>query len=311
MKRFWVGLLNGLLCLAASLALGLALLLACDWLYRADVRLLKISESAQMTEQAVLENYHAAVRYLAPWNDAEFSLPGLAWSAAGTEYFRRLRLGVLCAYLAGLLAGVGLLALHGTRARLGRKVWNVSGAVTLGLSAAFGVLLALDFNTLFTDVNNTLFGSSWKMYEDLDPIVRLFPESFFVHAAFLMLFVCVAGALLQFAAGYTPAPQEADGPRAEKQPARAAGTRPGADTPAPKNAGVQRAAGAQLSGGPNAARRPGTASPAPARKDASSPAAGGSGAPTVAVGERVPPAAPAQKQVFRLREQPDFRSKKR
>lgn len=211
MKRFWIGLLNGLLCLLVCAALALAGLLACDWLYRADVRLLDIPARSGLAENVILENYHAAVQYLLPWNDAPLELRGLPWSAAGSEYFRRLRICVLCVYMLGMMGGIGLILLHGRRKKLGRKVWNVSGTVTLGLTAALGVLLALDFARLQTAVCNALFGDSWLLYEDLDPIVTIFPQSFFVHAAFFVVFVCVAGSLLQFAAGYTAAPpQKAD-----------------------------------------------------------------------------------------------------
>lgn len=208
-KRFWVGLFNGLCCLAVSVALGLALLLTCDWLFRADVRLLGIPQRSGLEEASILENYHAVTAYLAPWNEEPFALRGLAWSAAGAEYFRRLRIGVLCVYILGLLGGIGLICLHGARRRLGRKIWNISGTITLGLATVFGVFLALDFNWVMSGFCGTLFGESWLLYEDLDPIVTIFHPSFFLHAAFFILFCIVAGSLLQFVAGYTPVVQPA------------------------------------------------------------------------------------------------------
>ncbi len=236
MKRFWVGLLNGLLCLAVCIALGLALVLGCDWLYRADIRLLDIPARSGLTEPVILENYRAAVGYLAPWNDAGFALRGLAWTAAGAEFFRRLRIAVLCTYILGLAGGVGLICLHGARHRLGRKVWNVSGAISLGLVAVLGVLMALDFDRLQQGFCGLLFGDTWQLYEDLDPVVTIFPQSYFVHAGFLLVFLCVAGCLLQFAAGYTPAPAAPKPPRQEapppaKMPQRTTYTAPGRTAP--------------------------------------------------------------------------------
>ncbi len=225
MKRFWVGLLQGLFCLLICVAAGLALLMACDWLYRADIRLLDIPGSSGLDETVILANYRAAVRYLTPWNDANFALEGLSWSVYGAEYFRRLRICVLCIYILGLLGGIGLICLHGARRRLGRRVWNVSGTVTLGLAALIGVLMALDFTRVLTGFCGLALGESWKLYEDVDPIVTLFPQSFFLHAAFFLIFCCVTGSLLQFAAGYSPAGAAAGSAR-KKQPSAAAAKRP-------------------------------------------------------------------------------------
>ncbi len=219
MKRFWVGLANGFFCLLASIALGLAVLLACDWLYRADIRLLDIPQRSGLAEDVILENYHAVTDYLAPWNEEAFALRGMAWSADGAEYFRQLRICVLCIYILGLLGGIGLVCLHGWRRRLGRKVWNVSGTITLGLVALLGVLLALDFDRILAGFCGAVFGESWQLYEDLDPIVTIFHPSFFLHAAFFVIFCCVAGSLLQFVAGYTPVEMTAARPAAQKNAA--------------------------------------------------------------------------------------------
>ena len=209
MKRFLFGLFTGVLCLLVCIALGVALLLGCDWLYRADVRLLDIPERTGLEESFILENYRAAVAYLTPWHDAPFALRGMSWTAMGTEYFRQLRVCVLCVYIAGLLGGIGLLCTRGRRIRAGRGIWHVSGTVSLGLTALLGVLLALDFTRVFAGFCGTVFGESWMLYEDVDPVVTIFPQSYFIHAAFLILFVCAAGGVLQLALGCVPTPRPA------------------------------------------------------------------------------------------------------
>lgn len=222
MKRFWVGFINGLCCLFICIALALAALLSCDWLYRADVRLLDVPQRSGLSEPVIVENYHAVTAYLAPWNEDAFALRGLTWSADGAEYFRQLRVCVLAVYTLGLLGGIGLICLHGARRRLGRKVWNVSGALSLGLVTLCGVLLALDFGGALDGFCSLLFGEHWRLYEDLDPIVTLFHPSFFLHAAFFVLFVCVAGCVMQFAAGYTPAVPAARREKAAAEPKKTA-----------------------------------------------------------------------------------------
>lgn len=227
-KRFWVGLFNGLCCLVVCAALALAVLLSCDWLFRADIRLLDVPQRSGLTEPVIVENYRAVTAYLAPWNEEAFALRGLVWSADGTEYFRQLRICVLSVYALGLLGGIGLICLHGARRRLGRKVWNVSGTLSLGLVTLCGVLLALDFGGVLNRFCGLLFGEHWRLYEDLDPIVTIFHPSFFLHAAFFILFVCVAGCVLQFAAGYAPAVQSVRSAKPEPQ----AAARPSASRPA-------------------------------------------------------------------------------
>ena len=201
MKRVGTGLLNGLLCFLICVATGLAILVGCDLLYRADVRLLNIPKNSGLTEEDILRNYHAAVQYLLPWQEDDFTLRGLPWSADGTEFFRQLRICVLTVWTLGLSAGIWLILLR-RRRRNDRRIWNISGTATLFFAAAAALPMALDFTGTQQVFCRLLFRDSWLLYEDIDPIVTIFPQSYFVHAGFFILFVCVAGSLLQFAAGY-------------------------------------------------------------------------------------------------------------
>ena len=225
MKRVRKGLFSGVLCFFICAAAGLAALVGCDLLYRADVRLLNIPKASGLAEEDILRNYHAAVRYLLPWQEGDFALRGLTWSADGAEFFRQLRICVLAVWALGLSAGVFLILLH--RRGSDRFLWNISGTFTLFFTAVAGAFMALDFTGVQQTVCRLLFRDSWLLYEDLDPIVTIFPQSYFVHAGFFILFVCVAGSLLQFAAG-RPAQPAQERP-AQKQPRTQPTERPAAD----------------------------------------------------------------------------------
>ncbi|GEM_PF-4851856 len=202
MKRLIVGFVQGLLWFVVSLAAGMGIILACDLLYRVDIRLLNIPETTGMTEQMVLDNYQGVTDYLSPLQDGELSLPTLQIGEQSAIFFRQLKVVVLGLYAAALTAAIVIICLQRARKGLGKKLWNISGAVTLTLAASIGVLSGLNFTQLQTFLCDLLFpGGSWRMYEDLDPVVTLFPSAYYLHATAFLLFIAAITGIVQICIG--------------------------------------------------------------------------------------------------------------
>ncbi len=197
-------ILTALVLLAGSIAVPIL----CRPFYYAHIDLLNLEESTGLTREEIKTAYDEMLDYCL--GGSEFSTGVLAWSESGKSHFTDVR-GLFLLDLRLLVVSAVLLAVLLVFARWkqlrparllkrGPTFW--AGA---GLGAVFlivGGLAATDFDRAFV-VFHTLFfpgKDNWIFDPDVDEIINILPERFFMDCAILILAVLVAGCAVLIAA---------------------------------------------------------------------------------------------------------------
>jgi integral membrane protein (TIGR01906 family) len=80
------------------------------------------------------------------------------------------------------------------RWHLFRSALGIGGLVTIGIFLAFGLLVAIDFDWLFTQFHYVFFESDTWLFYDSDTLIRLFPLPFWRDAMIGILAITLLGA---------------------------------------------------------------------------------------------------------------------
>jgi len=191
MKKLQIplGLLGGVFCLLLALALGLAFIHVTGLPYRAE----------PFADETAMLNYRAVMRFLSPFSNAPFSLPTLPFSASGAQHFADCKPLFNGVYLLGAigLAGFAVL-LFALRKQNKRVYWLTSGITTLAAPLALLLYMAVDFDRVFTLFHKVFFNNDlWLFDPQTDPIIKIMPESFFMHCAVLIVSCVLLAAAAQ------------------------------------------------------------------------------------------------------------------
>lgn len=185
----------------ALLSASIAVPILCRPFYYAHIGPLGLCERTGLTEDEIKTAFDEMLDYCLGAD--EFSTGALRWSESGKSHFTDVRelflldlrvLAVSAAALAALLLAARL-----TRRRPGRLLgrgpafW--AGAGLGGLFLLVGGLAALDFDRAFVIFHSLFFPGkdNWLFDPEVDQIINILPQRYFMDCAILILCILVAG----------------------------------------------------------------------------------------------------------------------
>ena len=160
-------------------------------LYYFDINYLDIPEHSGYSEQTCRENYDVLIDYNLLISPDKLEFPDFPMSQEGEIHFaevKRIFVGAQLAALVGLPCFVGRLIWQRRRKNgdfrwLGMTVW-----VCLALVALVGGCVAVSWETAFVWMHKILFRNDyWIFNAETDPVIRILPDSFFMHCGILIL----------------------------------------------------------------------------------------------------------------------------
>lgn len=174
MKKFKNILLTGLI---VFLIIDCAILLVTfiPVLYPAS----SIGASIGKSEKIVRESYMTIIHYMSLFSHKKLSTPAFPMTKNTAFHFYEVKVLMNRLEIAGLLALIGALFLLYKREDYRPFKW--ASLTTLGIGTLIGGTAYVDFDSAFTVMHHILFNNSyWLMDPDIDPIINIFPESYFV-----------------------------------------------------------------------------------------------------------------------------------
>lgn len=170
-------------------------------LYYFDVRHLNIAEQTGIGNARIAENYNYTILYLLNPFSQSFDLPSLASSTGGRIHFQDVKRIFTAIEVLFVLSAV--ISAIGIRKNIRYRDYSFlkPAAIVLTLFTIIPLLMfAIDFNRTFIMFHKLFFRNNYWIFDpSTDPIINILPETFFLHAALLILgiiAICITAMVL-------------------------------------------------------------------------------------------------------------------
>lgn len=179
LRDLGTGFLGFLFCLSISVVL----ILNFRPLYVYEMKSENLASVSSMTEEEILEEYDALIRYNSLFYRGELTFPSLPMSEKGRLHFeevKRIFDGIQILLILSALTFLPLAVFRIWKKQFGflRVIPGISAIVAL---LAFLVTF-LDWDALFTAFHQLIFRNNYWLFDPAtDPVIDLLPDSYFLH----------------------------------------------------------------------------------------------------------------------------------
>lgn len=177
--------------ISAATIISIAVIITVNsrWLYYMDIDKLNIPQTSGISETEIIENYNYLIDYNTKFRVGEFSLPTLPSSNEGKIHFEEVRNIFLAVHF---IAAAGIvLIIYSIYEAFKRKRYKMLGdtlIMTVIIPAVTGIMMAVSFEKTFVLFHKIMFRNDYWIFDpSKDPIINMLPETFFLHAAALII----------------------------------------------------------------------------------------------------------------------------
>ena len=169
-------------------------------IYYRDIDKLNIEAMTTLSKQEIIEHYDYLIDYNLNSKVDEFKLPILKSSEEGKIHFEEVRdifqIVKLLTIISGIIAIVG--GILQIRKKEFKFLRNASILIII-LPMLLAIPIAVDFNKCFILFHEIMFSNDyWIFNPQLDPVINILPEAFFMHMGIVILiFMLIASLALQ------------------------------------------------------------------------------------------------------------------
>ena len=167
-------------------------------LYYFDVDHLNITAMSGLPREEILQNYNVLIDYNSIFGTKVLNFPTLAMSESGRIHFEEVKnvFGVfeITLIISGILSLAGIIYRHFKK---NPGYLLLSGILTVAIPAALGVLIALNWETVFVLFHKIVFHNNYWIFDAAtDPVITILPDTFFMHCALMILALVVLGSII-------------------------------------------------------------------------------------------------------------------
>lgn len=200
-KKFKItDLLIGIVFTLFFLSIGVIGVINFRPLYYFDIDALNIESSSGLSEEIIKENYDALIDYSSPFFHGDLEFPSLSASEYGLLHFEEVKdIFVLFYYLAGFTFILLLATILYKRKKRDTSYLLVSSITSIVFPIMVALACVINFDTTFVVFHKIFFRNDyWYFDPELDPVITILPQSFFLHCAIFIIACILLGSLCLF-----------------------------------------------------------------------------------------------------------------
>lgn len=164
-------------------------------IYYIEIDMLNIPEMASMTKEVIIQNYDALITYFSPFHNKPLHFPTLDMSEKGRIHFVDVK-NILVAIQYAMYISICISLIGGIYLiRKQKEKFLVYAAIlTIVFPIVIILPIAINFEKSFVFFHKLLFQNDYWLFDpETDPIIRMLPEQFFMHAACIILLLILFG----------------------------------------------------------------------------------------------------------------------
>ncbi|WP_455684331.1 TIGR01906 family membrane protein [Thomasclavelia sp.] len=162
-------------------------------LYYFDIDYLNIDITSGMPVGVIKENYDILINYQSIFYQGALNLPDFIMSTNGRIHFQEVK--IIFEAIQILMVISGMISIPMVIKRLKQKEYRffkLAGMLTIIVPSMLGFVVALDFNNAFIVFHKIVFRNDFWIFDyHSDPVIRILPETFFMHCFILIVVIVI------------------------------------------------------------------------------------------------------------------------
>lgn len=169
-------------------------------LYYYDIDALDIPAMAGYPADIIKENYDVLIDYNFLFYRGELNFPSFPMSEGGEIHFAEVKAIFDAVQIIFLASGV--LAVICKIIKLRQKDYGylkLTGIFSVGIPLLLGGIIAVNWSFFFVQFHKLFFNNDyWIFSAETDPVITILPDTFFMHAAIMILSIVVLLAIISY-----------------------------------------------------------------------------------------------------------------
>ncbi|MGG7164946.1 TIGR01906 family membrane protein [Clostridium ihumii] len=164
-------------------------------LYYYDINSLEIENKSGYSKEEIVKNYDYMVEYLLSYNNEnkEFELPTIKFSQHGKEHFedvKRIFVTIDILLLISLIINIIGINIYYKEKKF--QYIKYTARTLIILPSILVSIFIIDFDTSFIIFHKLFFNNDYWIFNKVtDPVIKILPQEFFMHAAFMVLIIII------------------------------------------------------------------------------------------------------------------------
>lgn len=167
-------------------------------LYYADIDILNIEESSNLSKVDLKANYDYVITYLTQNKTEEFNLPTLPSSVNGQTHFKEVKIifdNLKVMLLLSMLVSIIGIIINKRRKKF--KYLLTSSLILITIPILLLIPFTINFDKSFTTFHQIFFKNDYWLFDiELDPIITILPQEFFFHCSILILMLIIITSII-------------------------------------------------------------------------------------------------------------------
>lgn len=199
-KHYISDFCTGILFTIFFFSIGLLITINFRPLYYADIKALNISSTSGFDTVTIKKNYDALIDYCSPFYTKDLNFPDFPSSASALTHFKEVKHIFNLFNIFGIQSFLFLLFVIIQKHRKRDYSYLIISSITmLVLPVIGGGLIAVNFDKAFIFFHKIFFRNDFWIFDPVtDPVIKILPDTFFLHCALLIILIVVLAAFSLF-----------------------------------------------------------------------------------------------------------------